>query len=44
MLEVLLEKLDAVRKALRSDKVFDVVVRLFENRSLRDYMAEALTD
>ena len=44
VLEVLLEKLDAVRKALRSDKVFDVVGRLFENRSLRDYMAEALTD
>ena len=44
VLEVLLQKLDAVRRALRSDKVFDVVGRLFENRSLRDYLSAALTD
>ncbi len=44
VLRVLLEKLDAVRRELRSDKVFDVIGRLFENASLRDYMIEALTD
>ena len=44
VLQVLLEKLDAIRKQLRSDKVFDVIGRLFENASLREYMAEALTD
>ena len=44
VLRVLLDKLDAIRKELRSDKVFDVVGRLFENRSLREHMIEALTD
>ncbi len=44
VLRVLLEKLEAVRRELRSDKVFDVIGRLFENRSLREYMIEALTD
>ncbi len=44
VLEVLLDKLDAIREELRSDKVFDVVGRLFENRSLREHMIEALTD
>ncbi len=44
VLQVLLEKLDAIRAELRSDKVFDVVGRLFENVSLREYMIEALTD
>ena len=44
VLEVLLDKLDAIRKELRSDKVFDVIGRLFENRSLREHMVEALTD
>ena len=44
VLKVLLEKLDAIRRELRSDKVFDVIGRLFENASLRDYMMEALTD
>ncbi len=43
VLQVLLEKLDAIREELRSDKVFDVIGRLFEGVSLRDYMAEALT-
>ena len=42
VLQVLLEKLDAVRRELDSDKVFDVIGRLFEDASLRDYMAEAL--
>ena len=43
VLKVLLEKLDAIRREFHSDKVFDVVGRLFENASLRDYMMEALT-
>ena len=44
VLKVLLEKLDAIRQELDSDKVFDVVGRLFDNRSLRDYMLESLKD
>ena len=44
VLQVLLEKLDAIRDELRSDKVFDVIGRLFDNVSLREYMIEALTD
>ena len=44
VLRVLLDKLDTIRKQLRSDKVFDVIGRLFENTSLREYMVEALTD
>ena len=44
VLRVLLDKLDAIRKELRSDKVFDVIGRLFENRSLREHMVEALSD
>ena len=39
----LLEKLDAIRNALSSDKVFDVIGRLFENVSLKEVMARALT-
>jgi len=44
VLQVLLQKLEAVRQELSSDKVFDVIGRLFENMSLREYMLEALTD
>ena len=40
VLTVLLEKLDRIRERLSSDKVFDVIGRLFENRSLPDYMGE----
>ena len=43
VLRVLLEKLEAIRRELRSDKVFDVIGRLFENVSLREYLIEALT-
>ncbi len=43
VLKVLLEKLEAIRRELRSDKVFDVIGQLFENASLREYMIEALT-
>ena len=44
VLQVLLDKLEAIRDELRSDKVFDVIGRLFDNVSLREYMIEALTD
>ena len=44
VLQVLVQKLDTIRQELRSDKVFDVIGRLFENRSLREHMIEALTD
>lgn len=44
VLQVLFDKLEVIRGELRSDKVFDVIGRLFENASLKDYMAEALTD
>ena len=44
VLAVLLEKLDAIRQELASDKVFDVIGRLFENRSLRDHMRSLVTD
>ena len=44
VLGVLLEKLDAIRQELTSDKVFDVIGRLFEDRSLRAYMSSLLTE
>ena len=40
VLQVLLEKLEAIRTELHSDKVFDVIGRLFENVSLRQHMLE----
>ena len=43
VLNVLLEKLESVRRALSSDKVFDVIGRLLENVSLREYMMAALS-
>ena len=44
VLKVLLDKLEAIRKQLRSDKVFDVVGRLFENLSLKGYLEMATTE
>ena len=44
MLKTLLDKLEAIRTELRSDKVFDVVGRLFENVSLKDYLEQAATE
>ncbi len=44
VLQVLLERLDAIREELHSDKVFDVIGRLFENESLGEYMRGALSD
>ena len=43
VLAVLLEKLDAIRQELDSDKVFDVIGRLFEDRSLRDHLRSLVT-
>ena len=43
VMHTLLEKLEAIRRQLGSDKVFDVIGHLFEGASLTDYMREALT-
>ncbi len=42
VMRTLLEKLEAIRAELKSDKVFDVVGRLFEGVSLADYMGRVL--
>jgi superfamily II DNA or RNA helicase len=44
VLKTLLTKLEAIRKALNSDKVFDVIGRLFEGVSLTEYLAQSLTE
>jgi len=44
VLKILLEKLEKIRKEVRSDKVFDVIGRVFEEISIKDYMEKALTD
>ena len=44
VLALLLDKLDAIRSALSSGKVFDVIGRLFDNVSLKEAMRKALTD
>ena len=44
VLKTLLDKLEAMRRELDSDKVFDVVGRLFENVSLSTYLETAATD
>lgn len=43
VLQILLEKLERIRKELGNDKVFDVVGRLFQGVSLKDFMVQALT-
>ena len=43
VMKTLLEKLERIRKELGSDKVFDVIGRLFEGLSIRDYMERAVT-
>jgi SNF2 family DNA or RNA helicase len=43
VLKVLLEKLESIRRELRSDKVFDVVGRLFQDLSLSAYLQMATT-
>ena len=42
VMRILLEKLEVIRAELKSDKVFDVVGRLFEGVSLADYMERVL--
>jgi superfamily II DNA or RNA helicase/DNA-binding XRE family transcriptional regulator len=42
VLKRLLEKLEAIRKALTSDKVFDIIGAQFEGMSLRDLMLRAM--
>jgi superfamily II DNA or RNA helicase/DNA-binding XRE family transcriptional regulator len=44
VLRTLLEKLERIRRELGTDKVFDVVGRLFEGISLRQYMEQATTE
>lgn len=37
-----MHKLEEIRKALGSDKVFDVIGRLFENVTLKSYLERAV--
>ena len=43
VLHTLLEKLESIRKALNSDKVFDVIGRIFQGVSIKQYM-DAIAD
>ena len=43
VLKTLLEKLEVMRRQLQSDKVFDVVGRLFEGVSMKEYLEQAVT-
>lgn len=42
VVKTLLEKLEAIRRELRSEKVFDVIGRIFESRSITEYMRRCL--
>src|SRR5207245_4616410 len=44
VLKTLLEKLERIRRELGSDKVFDVIGRLFEGVSLKQYMEQCITE
>ena len=44
VLKTLLDKLEAIRRQLHSDKVFDVIGRLFEGVSIKDYIEQTLTE
>ena len=44
VMRTLLDKLEAIRRQLRSDKVFDVVGRLFEGVSVRDFLLQETTE
>jgi superfamily II DNA or RNA helicase len=44
VLKTLLDKLERMRRELNSDKVFDVVGRLFEGVSLKAYLEQATTE
>ena len=43
VLKMLLDKLEAMRRQLQTDKVFDVVGRLFAEVSIREYLEQAVT-
>ena len=44
VMKTLLDKLEAIRRQLDSDKVFDVIGRLFEDVSLKEYLERAVTE
>jgi superfamily II DNA or RNA helicase len=44
VMQTLLDKMEKIRKEMGSDKVFDVIGRVFEGVSIRDIMAMALCD
>jgi SNF2 family DNA or RNA helicase len=44
VIQTLLDKLERIRKELRSDKVFDVIGRLFEGVSIKRYMEMAVAE
>ncbi|HEU5349613.1 MAG TPA: helicase-related protein, partial [Ktedonobacterales bacterium] len=44
VMATLLEKLERIRREMHADKVFDVVGRLFEGVSLRQYIEQATTE
>jgi SNF2 family DNA or RNA helicase len=44
VLQTLLDKLEKIREQLQSDKVFDVIGRLFEGLSIKQYMEMALAE
>ncbi len=44
VMQTLLEKLERIRKELGSDKVFDVIGRLFEGVSMRTYMEQVVLE
>ena len=43
VMKTLLDKLEAMRRQLNSDKVFDVIGRLFEGISFKKYLEQAVT-
>jgi hypothetical protein len=43
-MKTLLEKLERIRKELGNDKVFDVIGRLFEGVSIKQYMEQAVSE
>ncbi|MGQ4808534.1 RNA polymerase-associated protein RapA [Candidatus Entotheonellaceae bacterium PAL068K] len=44
VLYTLLDKLERIRQELQSDKVFDIIGRMFEGVSIRQYMEMAITE
>lgn len=42
VVKILLDKLEVIRKELKSEKVYDVIGRVFEGKSISDYMRRSL--